>query len=95
MFNNTLMRESSDLEKNIFGVFASIFCSIPAMADSFTLQLLHLADIDSNEQSALSSVDECVALVGAFKADPVYGPNTLFVSSGENILVIAQSGLGW
>ena len=56
------------------------------MADSFTLQLLHLADIDSNEQSALSSVDECVALVGAFKADPVYGPNTLFVSSGDNIL---------
>jgi 2',3'-cyclic-nucleotide 2'-phosphodiesterase (5'-nucleotidase family) len=74
------------LKKNIFGVFASIFCSIPAMADSFTLQLLHLADIDSNEQSALSSVDECVALVGAFKADPVYGPNTLFVSSGDNIL---------
>ena len=51
------------LKKNIFGVFASIFCSIPAMADSFTLQLLHLADIDSNEQSALSSVDEFVALL--------------------------------
>ena len=24
--------------------------------------------------------------MGAFKTDPVYGPNTLFVSSGDNIL---------
>ena len=71
---------------NIFSTFAGIFFSIPAMADSFTLQLLHFADIDGNEQSALSSVDEFAALVGAFKADPLYGPNTLFVSSGDNIL---------
>ena len=71
---------------NIFSTFAGIFFSIPAMADSFTLQLLHFADINGNEQSALSSVDEFAALVGAFKADPVYGPNTLFVSSGDNIL---------
>ncbi|MAH63082.1 MAG: bifunctional metallophosphatase/5'-nucleotidase [SAR324 cluster bacterium] len=73
-------------KKHIFSAFAGLFFSIPAMADSFTLQLLHFADIDGNEQSALSSVDEFAALVGAFKADPVYGPNTLFVSSGDNIL---------
>ncbi len=57
------------------------------MADSFTLQLLHFADIDGNEQSVLSNVGEFAALVGAFQADPVYGPNTLFVSSGDNILL--------
>ena len=57
------------------------------MVDSFTLQLLHFADIDGNEQSAPSSVDEFVALVGALKADPVYGLNTLFVSSGDYILL--------
>tara|TARA_B100000676_G_scaffold246500_1_gene249342 strand:- start:175 stop:285 length:111 start_codon:yes stop_codon:yes gene_type:complete len=36
------------------------------MADSFTLQLLHFADIDGNEQSVLSNIGEFAALVGAF-----------------------------
>ena len=75
-----------NLKKKFLGVFAGTFLSTTVLANSFTLQLLHFADIDGNEQSALASVDEFAALVGAFKTDPVYGPNTLFVSSGDNIL---------
>ena len=52
----------------------------------FTLQLLHFADIDGNEEIALSSIDEFSALVEAFKADGNYGPSTLVVSSGDNII---------
>ncbi|OQY33478.1 MAG: hypothetical protein B6241_07910 [Spirochaetaceae bacterium 4572_59] len=52
----------------------------------FTLQLLHFADIDGNEEIALSSVDEFSALVEAFKADETYGESTLVVSSGDNII---------
>ena len=52
----------------------------------FTLQLLHFADIDGNEEIALASVDEFSALVNAFKADENYGPSTLVVSSGDNII---------
>ena len=36
-------------KKHIFSAFAGLFFSIPAMADSFTLQLLHFVDIDGNE----------------------------------------------
>ena len=57
--------------------FSQVHFSTTVLANSFTLQLLHF-DIDGNEQSALASVDEFAALVGAFKTDPVYG-NTLFV----------------
>ena len=52
----------------------------------FTLQLLHFADVDGNEETALSSVDEFSALAEAFKSDPDYGPSTLFISSGDNII---------
>ena len=52
----------------------------------FTLQLLHFADIDGNEEIALASVDEFSALVEAFKADAEYGASTLVVSSGDNII---------
>ncbi|MGI9256178.1 MAG: bifunctional metallophosphatase/5'-nucleotidase [Salinispira sp.] len=54
--------------------------------EAFTLQLLHFADIDGNEEIALSSVDEFSALVQAFSADEQYGPATLLVSSGDNII---------
>jgi 2',3'-cyclic-nucleotide 2'-phosphodiesterase (5'-nucleotidase family) len=52
----------------------------------YTLQLLHFSDIDGNEETALSSVDEFSALAEAFKSDGMYGPETLVVSSGDNII---------
>ncbi len=57
----------------------------PVTAD-YTLQLLHFADIDGSEETALAAVDEFSALVDGFKNDPVYGTNTLLVSSGDNII---------
>ncbi len=53
---------------------------------AYTLQLLHYADIDGNEEIALASVDEFSALMNAFKSDPVYSASTLVVSSGDNII---------
>lgn len=53
---------------------------------AYTLQLLHFADIDGNEETALGAVDEFAAIVNAFKNDPDYGAQTLFVSSGDNII---------
>ncbi len=52
----------------------------------FTLQLLHFADIDGNEERALDAVDEFSALVNAFRRDPTYGAATVVVSSGDNII---------
>ena len=52
----------------------------------FTLQLLHFADIDGNEEIALGAVDEFSALINGFKADREYGTATLVVSSGDNII---------
>jgi len=52
----------------------------------FTLQLLHFADIDGNEEIALSTVDEFSALVNAFSQDSMYGPSTLILSSGDNMI---------
>lgn len=52
----------------------------------YTLQLLHFADVDGNDQTALNSVDEFSALVNAFKNDSTYGAATLLVSSGDNII---------
>lgn len=52
----------------------------------YTLQLLHFADVDGNEETALSAVDEFSALVEAFRADEMYGASTLLVSSGDNII---------
>ncbi len=53
---------------------------------SFTLQLLHFADIDGNEKTAISSVGNFSALLHAFKTDPKYAKSTLVVSSGDNII---------
>ena len=50
-----------NLKKSFFGVFAGTFLSTTVLQ---TAQLLHFADIDGNEQSALASVDEFAALVG-------------------------------
>ncbi len=53
---------------------------------AYTLQLLHYADIDGNEEVALNSVDEFSALVNAFSNDKKYADSTLVVSSGDNII---------
>ncbi len=53
---------------------------------AYTLQLLHYADIDGNEETALSSVDEFSALVNAFSNDAKYSASTLVLSSGDNII---------
>ncbi|MCG8568829.1 MAG: bifunctional metallophosphatase/5'-nucleotidase [Spirochaetes bacterium] len=53
---------------------------------AFTLQLLHYADVDGNEEIALTSVDKFSAIVDAFKKDEMYGKNTLLVSSGDIII---------
>jgi len=55
-------------------------------SNQFTLQLLHFADVDGNEATALSNVDEFSALVSAFQGDPMFGANTVTVSSGDNII---------
>jgi 2',3'-cyclic-nucleotide 2'-phosphodiesterase/3'-nucleotidase/5'-nucleotidase len=53
---------------------------------NFTLQLLHYADVDGNEEVALDAVDEFSGLVDGLKKDPNYGSNTLLVSSGDMII---------
>jgi 2',3'-cyclic-nucleotide 2'-phosphodiesterase (5'-nucleotidase family) len=53
----------------------------------FTLQLLHFADIDSGQDiAALDNVENFSALVDGFRNDPVYGPSTIVVSSGDNVI---------
>ncbi len=53
---------------------------------AFTLQLLHFADVDSNEATALDAVDEFSALVDGFSGDAMLGGDTLLVSSGDNLI---------
>ena len=55
-------------------------------AQNFELQLLHYADVDGNEESALDAVDEFSALVNFFQNDPTYSSNTLTVTSGDLII---------
>lgn len=59
---------------------------VPAASQNFTLQLLHYADVDGNEEIALDVVDEFSGLVDGFKKDATYGSNSLFVSSGDIII---------
>lgn len=54
--------------------------------DGFWLQLLHFADVDGNEATALANVDEFSALVDGFKSDHQLGVETLVVSSGDNVI---------
>ncbi|WP_286339353.1 bifunctional metallophosphatase/5'-nucleotidase [Ferrimonas sp. YFM] len=54
--------------------------------DGFWLQLLHFADIDGNEATALDTVDEFSALVDGFRNDERYGLDTLVLSSGDNVI---------
>lgn len=56
------------------------------VSNTFTLQLLHYADVDGNEDVALDAVDEFSGLVNGLKNDPKYGANTLFVTSGDIII---------
>ena len=58
----------------------------PPVNTNFTLQLLHYADVDGNEELALDIVDEFSGLVNAFKNDPTHGSNSLLVSSGDLII---------
>lgn len=51
----------------------------------FPLQLLHVADIDSTAPvNALNNVKGFSALLDHFRADPMVGPYSLTVSSGDN-----------
>jgi len=59
---------------------------IPAASQNFTLQLLHYADVDGNEEITLYVVDEFSGLVDGFKKDATYGSNSLLVSSGDIII---------
>ena len=62
-----------------------IFNSKSIVANNFTLQLLHFSDIDGNDASILENVENFSVLVNSFKNNPVYGPSTLLVSSGDNL----------
>lgn len=55
-------------------------------SSSFTLQLLHYADVDGNEEIALDVVDEFSGLVDGLKKDATYGANSLLVTSGDIII---------
>lgn len=77
----------------IFAAFAILISMTAAcgtgtgvVKSSFTIQLLHFADIDGNETAALDSVDAFSALVEAFRNDPTYGSRTIIVSSGDNMI---------
>lgn len=52
----------------------------------FVLQLLHYADVDGNEETALDAVDEFSALVNGLTNDSDYGSQTLVVTSGDIII---------
>lgn len=56
------------------------------LKSDFTLQLLHFADIDGDEDAALNNIKNFSALVNGLKNDPEYGKSTLVVSSGDNII---------
>lgn len=53
---------------------------------AFTLQLLHFADIDGNEATALDAVDEFSAVVDGLRNDATHGEHTIVVSSGDNLI---------
>ncbi|MEM6516738.1 MAG: choice-of-anchor I family protein [Bacteroidota bacterium] len=55
-------------------------------AQDLQLQILHYADADGNEESALDAVDEFSALVDFFQNDATFGANTLTVASGDLII---------
>ena len=54
--------------------------------DGFFMQMLHFADVDGNEATALASVDEFSALVDGFSSDVAFGAETIVVSSGDNVI---------
>ncbi|MDP5253778.1 MULTISPECIES: bifunctional UDP-sugar hydrolase/5'-nucleotidase [unclassified Vibrio] len=51
---------------------------------AFTLQLLHVSDIDGSNSDALANVGNFASNLAALKAD--YPDNTLFLSSGDNYI---------
>lgn len=56
----------------------------PGQAPAFTLQLLHFADVDGSDTTALRSVAHFSALVNKFRAE--HPDRTLLVSSGDNVI---------
>ena len=52
----------------------------------YTLQILHFADIDGNEITALDAVENFSGLVDVFSNDAQYANSTLVLSSGDNII---------
>ncbi len=75
---------------NILKAFALLFfvCSQTKSfaQENFKLQLLHYADADGNEESALDAVDEFSALVNHFQNDAMFANHTLTVTSGDIII---------
>ena len=61
----------------------SIYSVGEQVKPDFQLQLLHYADIDGNEETALEHVDEFSALVKGFSYDKRLKENTLVVTSGD------------
>ncbi len=60
--------------------------SFVCRAGPVTVQLLHFADVDSSEAVALDAVADFSALVDGLRNDPTYGPFTVMVSSGDNVI---------
>lgn len=82
------LRVDSGLDQNSNGTLdsAELDSSNFICEDGFWLQLLHFADIDGNESTALNSVDEFSALVDGFSSNYLYSSETLVVSSGDNVI---------
>ena len=65
---------------------AALSCTTLAQSPTpaFTLQLLHFADVDGSDTTALRSVAHFSALVQKFRAE--HPDRTLLVSSGDNVI---------
>ena len=68
------------------GLTASALISGPVLAEeeTFTLQVLHTADADSNSNQALENVARFSGLLNALKKE--YPRNTVILSSGDNYI---------
>jgi 2',3'-cyclic-nucleotide 2'-phosphodiesterase (5'-nucleotidase family) len=76
-----LARAVAALSLAAFGLGAA--AQAPA-APAYTLQLLHFADVDGSDTTALGSVAHFSGLVQRFRAE--YPQHTLLVSSGDNVI---------
>lgn len=77
------VRAAAALALAAFGIGA--LAQAPAgPAPAFTLQLLHFADVDGSDTTALGSVAHFSGLVQRFRAE--HPQHTLLVSSGDNVI---------